>query len=145
MYCQYCGKEVGDTDEFCAGCGAGLIAIPFHKRIYRHELTRLKPIKEPKSPGAAAALGFILGWIGLGPIGYIYLRQWNWFWITFIIEIIAIPITLGTALIILPFIFAFHQYDMAKELNELLIAELDKAGVAAETRDSEGPTETYNL
>lgn len=145
MYCQHCGKEVNDLDECCAGCGAELKSLPFHKKLYTHELTRLKPLKEPKSPGVAAALGFILGWIGLGPVGYIYLRQWNWFWITFIIEIIAIPITLTTALVILPFIFAFHQYDMAKELNELLVAEQEKAEVEAGTGESEGPTETYNL
>lgn len=142
MYCQYCGSEIDEKDEFCASCGNRLKSVPFKQKLYSHDLTKLKLPRERKSPGVAAALGFFLGWIGLGPVGYIYLRQWNWFWITFVIEIIAIPVTLGTALAVLPFIFAFHQYDMARELNEHLVAERERAGLEAETGEAESPTET---
>jgi hypothetical protein len=34
---------------------------------------------------------------------------------------------------------------MAKELNEDLLAKMDKAGVEAETTDSGNSTETYSL
>ena len=70
----------------------------------------------------AASLGFFLGWILLGPVGYIYLGQWNWFWLTFVIQIFAIPLTAGVAYILLPVILAIHQYQMAKNLNEMVVA-----------------------
>jgi len=84
------------------------------------EWTRLRPLREPKSPGLAGFLGFVLSWIVMGPVGYIYLGQWNWFFITVVVTIIAIPLTAGVAYALFPFVFAFHQYQMARELNEHL-------------------------
>lgn len=120
MYCQYCGKEVSAGEDFCRHCGIGLKKMPGKGVMYRHELTRLKVPKEKKSPGVAAAIGFFLGWLFLGPVGYIYLGQWNWFWITFLIQIVAYPITgIVPAYILLPIVYGIHQYQMANELNEL--------------------------
>jgi hypothetical protein len=120
MYCKYCGKEVDERAELCVHCGRRLRSS-FSSTIQRSELTRLRPQKEPKSPGLAAFLGFCLGWIPiLGPVGYLYVGQWNWFWITLVVYIAAVPLTFGIAYFLFPFIFAFHQYQMAKELNEML-------------------------
>ena len=117
MYCQFCGREIAEGSETCIYCGKSLDATPVQSKMYRHEFTRLKPITEEKNPKVAALLGFLLGWILLGPVGYIYLGQWNWFWITFVIQIFAIPMTALLAWVILPIIFAIHQYQMANELN----------------------------
>ncbi len=122
MYCKFCGKEVDEQAELCVHCGRRL-KNAFSSTIQRSELTRLKPQKEPKSPGLAAFLGFCLSWFFLGPIGYLYLGQWNWFWITLAITVVAYPLTVGIAYLLFPFIFAFHQYQMAKELNETLAGQ----------------------
>ena len=110
MYCQFCGREIADGSEACIYCGKGLEATTVPGKMYRHEFTKLRPI-------TAALLGFLLGWIFLGPVGYIYLGQWNWFWITFLIQIFAYPLTLFIAYPLLPVVFAIHQYQMASELN----------------------------
>ncbi len=117
MYCKFCGREIADGSETCIYCGKGLDATPVPGKMYRHEFTKLKPIAEEKNPKVAALLGFLLGWILLGPVGYIYLGQWNWFWITFLIQIFAYPLTLFIAYPLLPIVFAIHQYQMANELN----------------------------
>jgi hypothetical protein len=123
MYCQHCGKKAEEGSVYCESCGR-----PFEKappgggKLYAHELTRLTVPDDTRNPGVAASLGFFLGWILLGPVGYIYLGQWNWFWLTFVIQIFAIPLTAGVAYILLPVIFAIHQYQMAKELNEMVLA-----------------------
>jgi len=88
--------------------------------MYGNGITKLNIPDERKSPGVAAALGFFLGWVFLGPLGYGYLGQWNWFWLTFIIEIFAIPLTVGLAYIVLPIVFAIHQYQMAKDINRAI-------------------------
>ena len=122
MYCQYCGKKAPEESVYCESCGR-----PFEKappgggKLYAYELTRLTVPDDTRNPGVAASLGFFLGWILLGPVGYIYLGQWNWFWLTFVIQIFAIPLTAGVAYILLPVIFAIHQYQMAKELNEMVV------------------------
>ena len=121
MYCKYCGKEVGEGAEFCPVCGKKQNGGD-HAGIYRHEITRIKAPKETKNPKAAAALGFFMSWIFLGPVGYIYLGQWNWFWLTFIIQIFAYPLTAFFAYPLLPIVFGIHQYQMAKDVNELLAA-----------------------
>jgi len=116
MYCKYCGKEIDEKAELCVHCGRRLRSS-FSVALERSEITRLKPQNETKSPGLAAFLGFALSWICLGPVGYLYLGQWNWFWITLAIMVIALPLTAGLAYLLFPFIFAFHQYQMAKDLN----------------------------
>lgn len=118
MYCKYCGMEVEEKAELCVHCGRRLRSS-FSTFLENSELTQLRPQQNPKSPGLAGFLGFILGWFLLGPVGYLYLGQWNWFWITIVITIIAYPLTFGIAYVVFPFIFAFHQYQMAKELNDL--------------------------
>lgn len=128
MYCKYCGKEVDEKAELCVHCGRRLRSS-FSTFLENSELTQLRPQRSVKSRGLAGFLGFILGWFLLGPVGYIYLGQWNWFWITIVITIIAYPLTFGVAYVVFPFIFAFHQYQMAKELNDLL-EEGQKAGVS---------------
>ena len=123
MYCKYCGTETGNEVDFCHACGKRLTEADANKSLYRHELTRIKAPKEPRNPKAAAALGFFMSWIFLGPVGYIYLGQWNWFWLTFIIQIFAYPLTAFFAYPLLPIVYGIHQYQMAKDVNELLAAE----------------------
>jgi hypothetical protein len=119
MYCRFCGKEIEEKAEVCVHCGRR-VRSAFASFLDNNEVTRLRPVSEAKSPGLAAFLGFLLGWLFLGPLGYLYLRQWNWFWLTLVISLIAYPLTFGAAYLIFPFVFAFHQYQMAKELNEAL-------------------------
>ena len=119
MYCKYCAKEIDDKAELCVHCGRR-VRSSISNFLENSEITRLRPTKEPKSPGLAGFLGFFLSWVLLGPIGYLYLGQWNWFWLTFAISLVAYPLTFGLAYVLFPFIFAFHQYQMAKELNEAL-------------------------
>jgi TM2 domain-containing membrane protein YozV len=138
MYCQFCGKEIADNSENCIYCGRTLKAEPAQSRMYRHEFTKLKPPTEVKNPKVASLLGFLLGWILLGPVGYIYLGQWNWFWITIVIQVFAYPLTgfIG-AYMLLPFVYAFHQYEMAKEVN-LMVRKAgpdEDEGKAAESDD----------
>ena len=118
MYCKHCGMEVEEKAELCVHCGRRLRSS-FSTFLENSELTQLRPQQSNKSPGLAGFLGFILGWFLIGPVGYLYLGQWNWFWITIVITIIAYPLTFGIAYVVFPFIFAFHQYQMAKELNDL--------------------------
>ena len=118
MYCKHCGMEVEEKAELCVHCGRRLRSS-FSTFLDNSELTQLRPQQTNKSPGLAGFLGFILGWFLIGPVGYLYLGQWNWFWITIVITIIAYPLTFGIAYVVFPFIFAFHQYQMAKELNDL--------------------------
>ena len=117
MYCRFCGKEVDEKAELCVHCGRRLRSS-ISSTLENNELTRLRPTKDEKSPGLAAFLGFTLSWVFLGPLGYLYLGQWNWFWITLIISLIAYPLSLMMAYVLFPFVFAFHQYQMAKELND---------------------------
>ena len=117
MYCKFCGKEVDEKAELCVHCGRR-IRNSVSSFLEGNEHTRLRPISDEKSPGLAGFLGFILSWVFLGPLGYLYLGQWNWFWITLIISVVVYPLTIGLAYILFPFVFAFHQYQMAKELNE---------------------------
>jgi hypothetical protein len=132
MYCKYCGREVEEKAELCVHCGRRIrssVSTLFEDR----ELTRLKPQREPKSPGLAGFLGFVLSWLLMGPVGYIYLGQWNWFFVTVVISIIVYILTFGLAYALFPFVFAFHQYQMARELNETL--------AASARRDGEGTTD----
>ena len=141
MYCRYCGKNIDDKAELCVHCGRR-VKSTISSMLEGNELTRLRPIKDTKSPGLAGFLGFMLSWILLGPLGYLYLGQWNWFWITLIISVIAIPLTATLVYILFPFIFAFHQYQMAKELNDMLesaqAAGAEDAGDGAPTEVTEG-------
>ncbi|MGD8413810.1 MAG: zinc ribbon domain-containing protein [Candidatus Latescibacterota bacterium] len=123
MYCKHCGKELDDKAEICIHCGQR-VRNSFSSILENSELTQLRPQSSEKSPGLAGFLGFILGWFCIGPVGYIYLGQWNWFWITIVISILAYPLTgFVGAYVVFPFIFAFHQHQMAKDLNQ----ELEKA------------------
>jgi TM2 domain-containing membrane protein YozV len=126
MYCQFCGREIADHSEICIYCGKDLKSTSAPGKMYRHEITRLKAPTEQKNPKVAALLGFLLGWLLLGPVGYIYLGQWNWFWITFIIQIFAYPLTLFIAYPLLPIVFAIHQHQMAKELNLMITPKPDE-------------------
>lgn len=127
MYCKFCGKEIDEKAELCVHCGRR-VRSSISSFLENNEITRLRPVKDPKSPGLAGFLGFLLSWILLGPLGYVYLGQWNWFWITLVITVIAYPLTFGLALVLFPFIFGFHQYQMAKELNEALASTKDTEG-----------------
>ena len=119
MFCKFCGKEIEERAELCVHCGRR-VRSSFVHFIENNEMTRLRPVSDNKSPGLAGFLGFLLSWVLLGPLGYLYLGQWNWFWITLVITVIAYPLTFGLALVLFPFIFGFHQFQMAKELNETL-------------------------
>ena len=101
MYCKFCGKEIDDKAELCVHCGRR-VKSSFISFIENNEMTRLRPVKETKSPGLAGFLGFLLSWVLLGPLGYLYLGQWNWFWITLVITVITYPLTFGLALVLFP-------------------------------------------
>lgn len=122
MFCKHCGKEIDDKSAICVHCGRKL-SSGFAGAFEESELTRLRPQATPKSPGLAGFIGFVLGWLFLGPFGYVYLGQWNWFWITLVITVVAYPLTVGIAYVLFPFIFAFHQYQMARELNSMIAPE----------------------
>lgn len=146
MYCQHCGKEIEKGGTFCVYCGKGFSEERGSRGMYGHELTKLKAPEEMKNPGVAAAIGFFLGWIMLGPVGYIYLGQWNWFWLTFVIQVFAIPLTAGVAYVLLPIVFAIHQYQMAKELNDMILGnrvekQASGAGPAGTGPDNDIPEE----
>ncbi len=119
MFCKHCGKDVEPKAELCVHCGRRLRST-VTAFFENSELTQLRPQDAPKSPGLAGFLGFMMGWLFLGPVGYIYLGQWNWFWVTLVITIVAYPLTVALAYPVFPFIFAFHQYQMARELNEMI-------------------------
>ncbi|MBU8922540.1 MAG: zinc ribbon domain-containing protein [Bacteroidales bacterium] len=123
MFCQQCGEEIEEGSAFCVYCGKSAKGESNGRGMYGHELTRLKIPNDTRNPGVAASIGFFLGWIFLGPVGYIYLGQWNWFWLTFVIQVFAVPLTAGVAYMLLPIVFAIHQYQMGKELNEMVVAE----------------------
>jgi hypothetical protein len=119
MYCKYCGREIDEKAELCVHCGRR-VRSSVSVLLADSEVTRLKSQREPKSPGLAGFLGFGLSWILMGPVGYIYLGQWSWFFITLVISVLVYIITFGAAFVIFPFVFAFHQYQMARELNEMI-------------------------
>jgi len=140
MYCRFCGSEIDDGAEHCPACGRKQRenGESFSRKLYHTwEVTRLKPTDERKSPGVAAAIGFFFGWIFLGPVGYIYLGQWNWFWLTFALQIFAYPLTLMTAYPLLPIVFAIHQYQLAKDINNLLPPAPPENGSAEEPPDAD--------
>lgn len=145
MFCRYCGKEISEIDEHCVYCGKQLKKKSEKGILYRYELFRLKAPKEKRSPGVAAAIGFFCGWIFLGPVGYIYLGQWNWFWITFLVQIIAYPLTgIVPAYILLPIVYGIHQYQMANDLNAMLEEQVKARGVEVEDELSGQPVEGEN-
>ena len=132
MFCKFCGKEVEEKAELCVHCGRRL-RNSFTSFFESSEFTRLKPQTNEKSPGLAGFLGFILGWLLLGPVGYLCLCHLDWFWVTILISVIAFLFSFGLAYVLFPFIFAFHQYQMAKELNELHSQENGSAVQEPET------------
>ena len=136
MYCKHCGKEIDAKAELCVHCGRR-VRSSFAHFLDNNEFTRLRPVNEHKSPGLAGFLGFFLSLIALGPLGYLYLGQWSWFWITLAISVIALPLSGGLAYILFWFIFAFHQYQMAKDLNQML----ESREANAEDTGEEAPTE----
>jgi hypothetical protein len=142
MYCKYCGVEIDGKGDCCSACGRTLGGGEAHKSLYHHELTRIKAAKEPRNPKAAAAIGFFMSWIFLGPVGYIYLGQWNWFWLTFIIQIFAYPLTAFFAYPLLPIVYGIHQYQMAKDVNELIAAERKSCPPPEAGPPAGGPPET---
>ena len=125
MYCKFCGREVDEKAERCTHCGRQ-IKGSFSNFLETSEFTRLKRQSVPKSPGLAGFLGFVLSWMCMGSIGYIYLGQWNWFFLSIVVYGVALLISLGTAWAVFPFLFAFHQYQMAQELNEMLAASMSR-------------------
>ncbi len=134
--------EVEEKAELCVHCGRRLRSS-FSTFLDNSELTQLRPQQSNKSPGLAGFLGFILGWFLIGPVGYLYLGQWNWFWITIVISILAYPLTgIIGAYVVFPFIFAFHQYQMAKDLNALLEKDRSQgsAGAAGNFDSTAGPS-----
>jgi hypothetical protein len=119
MYCKFCGREVDEKAEVCVHCGRR-IRSSVSSFLEGSEFTRLKPPREPRSPGLAGFLGFVLSWLFMGPVGYIYLGQWNWFFVAVVVYGVSLLITLGISYVVFPFLFAFHQYQMAQELNAML-------------------------
>jgi TM2 domain-containing membrane protein YozV len=145
MYCKYCGAEIDSAQGFCASCGKKLGEGEVRSTLYKHELTRIKAAKEIKNPKAVAALGFFFSWIFLGPVGYIYLGQWNWFWLTFIIQIFAYPLTAFFAYPLLPIVYGIHQYQMAKDVNELIARDREPAPAADRGTRADEPLDRTDL
>lgn len=136
MYCKHCGKEIDHKAEHCVHCGRR-VRDSFSVFLGSNEITKIRPVKDAKSPGLSAFLGFFLSLVFLGPLGYLYLGQWNWFWLTLIISVVAYPLTgVVGAYIIFPFVFAFHQYQMAQDINDSLptASPNDKVAGAEETK-----------
>ena len=125
MYCKFCGREVDEKAERCVHCGRK-IKGSVSNFLETSEFTRLKLQTTPKSPGLAGFLGFVLSWMCMGSIGYIYLGQWNWFFLSILVYGVALLISLGTSWVVFPFLFAFHQYQMAQELNQMLAAAMPR-------------------
>jgi len=130
MYCRYCGAEVAADALVCVRCGR---KTKSSLTGFLKGSTGLRVQAEPKNPWAAALLGFFLGCFFLGPAGYIYLGQWNWFWLTLSVSLAAwvffvVPLVMVSPLFLIllgimycpfPLVFAVHQYQMAKKLNQL--------------------------
>jgi hypothetical protein len=131
MFCKFCGKEITTHTEICPHCGA---RVRYSVKTTMDRLLETRPVDEEKSPSLAAALGFLLGWIFLGPLGYIYLGQWNWCWITLIAYFIAMLPSFGLVYLFYPFLLAFHQYWMAKELNAGLRERTGEGGEGGTAR-----------
>jgi hypothetical protein len=74
----------------------------------------------------------------MGPVGYIYLGQWNWFFITLVISVLVYILTFGVAYALFPFVFAFHQYQMARELNEMIAPPNGMSSPSGPTRGTGG-------
>ena len=55
MYCKFCGREVDEKAEVCVHCGRR-IRSSVSTFLEGSEITRLKPQREPKSPGLAGFL-----------------------------------------------------------------------------------------
>jgi hypothetical protein len=138
MYCKFCGREVDEKAELCVHCGRR-IRSSVSTFLETSEFTRLKRQREPKSPGLAAFLGFVLSWMFMGPIGYIYLGQWNWFFAGILVYGITLLISLGTGYFVFPFLFAFHQYQMAQDLNQMLSSTLRPAGESSSAQPGGTP------
>jgi len=119
MYCKYCGREADEKADLCVHCGKQ-VRRSVSTFLESSEFTRLKPQQVPKSPGLAGFLGFVLSWMFMGPVGYIYLGQWNWFFLTVVVYTFVLILSLGFGWAVFPFVFAFHQYEMARELNGML-------------------------
>lgn len=143
MYCKHCGKQIEEKAELCVHCGRR-IRNSFTSFLESSEVTQLRAQSTVKNPGLAGFLGFILGWVFIGPVGYLYLGQWNWFWITIVVSLLAYPLTgIVGAYVVFPFIFAFHQYQMAKDLNALLEKNRarDSMDAAGNLNSTPGPHE----
>ena len=134
MYCEYCGGEIGDRAGYCGSCGKKVRDGEAPKTGSGHELTRMTAPKGRKNPKAAAALGYFLGFFG-----YIYLGQWNWFFLAFVIWFVAIPFTALSSLFVLPIVFAIHQYDMAEDINKLLAEREGRAAAVNAEAPADDP------
>ncbi len=117
IYCSYCGNRLAPRARYCDACGR---RQPLGRVLF--DATQVRLPASRRSPGVAALLGFFLGWGFAGPLGYAYLGQWNWVWLTFGVEVFAVALTHHVAWILMPFLFAFHQYDMAQEINRRIEA-----------------------
>lgn len=123
MYCENCGGQIRDGADYCGSCGKQVRDGEAPKTGSGHELTRINAAKNRKNPKAAAVLGYFFG-----SLGYIYLGQWNWFFLGLVIWFVAIPMTLLSSLFVFPIVFAIHQYDMAKDINNLLAEQQERGG-----------------
>jgi len=107
--CKDCGKEISKNAELCPNCGIRL------RKTKQQDHYITKGITTRRDVWVAAALGFFLG-----PFGYLYLGRYGLCFLMFICGIIIVA-TLGFwAAPVLWVLWAFHQYMIAKEINEEL-------------------------
>jgi len=52
MYCKFCGKAIEEKAEICVHCGRR-VRSSFSSFLENNEITRLRPVKDQKSPGLA--------------------------------------------------------------------------------------------
>ncbi|HKW12928.1 MAG TPA: zinc ribbon domain-containing protein [Candidatus Krumholzibacteria bacterium] len=139
MYCKFCGREVDEKAAVCPHCGKQTRSS-FSNFLETSEFTRLKLQKTPKSPGLAGFLGFVLSWLCMGSIGYVYLGQWNWFFVSIVVYGVSLLVSLGTGYFLFPFLFAVHQYQMAQELNSMLAKSTPHPGDGGSGMQTSGDT-----
>ena len=129
-YCKTCGREHGEESEVCTGCGESLIKKesiePNSEQSHR---PRERPM-EWKSEGTTLILTIVLGILGFGGIGHMYLGQIGkgiGILIGGIILFVLVIATWGVALIaFIPFVI-WVVYDARKQCK-IYNNHLEKTG-----------------
>lgn len=108
-YCDKCGREVGEDENFCPSCGRNLRNAPggyqyhsvssdIHQGQYgQYEGAPAAPrytALPNKSPGIAALLAILLGLFGIFGIGHIYVGKIARGLVLLVVGILVVPVFL---------------------------------------------------